>query len=232
MNIPPVVGSRAWFWRILACLALGAVLGLAGGRPAAAEDGLLPRLRESGRLHLGGDEDSMPLSYGDGRGQLLGYQIDICLRIVDAIRRQWDLPALRVVPVPTTAASRVALLGNGSIDMSCGANPVSNANLGLGLLSHATAVLELGLLTRADRAELQLAQIGGQRVVVMSGSPALGRLRGFLRNSQLSVVEVPARTTDAMRSLLDEGRGDVLLLPDAQLLALTEAVDRSEQETT
>ncbi|MEI2422723.1 hypothetical protein V6O07_20765, partial [Arthrospira platensis SPKY2] len=61
----------------------------------------LERIKERGYITLGHRESSVPFSYYDAQGQVVGYSHELSLRIVDAVRRQLDEPllVLRLVPV-------------------------------------------------------------------------------------------------------------------------------------
>jgi glutamate/aspartate transport system substrate-binding protein len=48
--------------------------------------GTLKKVKDSGSITLGIRESSYPLSYLDEKQQPIGYHIDICNRIVDAVK--------------------------------------------------------------------------------------------------------------------------------------------------
>jgi ABC-type amino acid transport substrate-binding protein len=84
-------------------------------RAQGNEDTLL-RISQSGRIVLGVRDTAIPLSYLDASGAHIGYHMDVCLRLVAAIRQRFDLPQLKVVTVPVTLSTRFALLNNNTID--------------------------------------------------------------------------------------------------------------------
>ena len=77
---------------LLAAAGLAALLLIAP--PAApADNGTLQKIKASGGITLGVRESSIPLSYLDAAQQPVGYHIDICNRIVEAIKAH-DLKGL------------------------------------------------------------------------------------------------------------------------------------------
>ncbi|MFX5233368.1 transporter substrate-binding domain-containing protein, partial [Acinetobacter baumannii] len=46
--------------------------------------------------------------------------IDICLRIVDAVKKELKLDQLKVEFNPVTSSTRIPLLANGTVDLECG----------------------------------------------------------------------------------------------------------------
>lgn len=96
-------------------------------QPAVAGEltGTLKKLHELGAITIGHRESSIPFSYYDDKQQVIGYSMDICAAVVDAIKEKLDMPNLRVELTPVTSANRIPLLANGTVDLECG----STANL-------------------------------------------------------------------------------------------------------
>src|SRR5207249_11251938 len=72
---------------LLAGFAATAVALLAGFE-AAAQDGTLKKIKDSGSITIGHRDASIPFSYYDDRQQPVGYAVDLCMRIVDAVRSE------------------------------------------------------------------------------------------------------------------------------------------------
>ncbi len=103
------------FSRLLAALFVaGALTGT-----AAAQD-TLKKVRDSGSITIGHRDASIPFSYYDDKQQPVGYAIDLCLRIVDAVKNELKMPKLDVKYQLVTSANRIPLMGNGTIDLECG----------------------------------------------------------------------------------------------------------------
>src|SRR5215510_9915362 len=98
-----------------------AVLGLTAV-PAAAQEhaGTLKKIKDAGAVTLGHRESSVPFSYYDDRQQVVGYAMDLCGRIVDALKKELKVDKLEVKLNPVTSATRIPLMANGTIDLECG----------------------------------------------------------------------------------------------------------------
>ena len=61
--------------------------------PAHASEltGTLQKVKETKDMILGIQEASVPFSYLDGDQKAVGYAVDICMKIVDAVKRQLNL---------------------------------------------------------------------------------------------------------------------------------------------
>ena len=88
--------------------------------PASAQSGTLDKVKNSGTITLGHRDTSIPFSYYDDKQQVVGYAMDICYRVVDAIKGQLKLSKLDVKLNPVTSATRIPLMANGTIDLECG----------------------------------------------------------------------------------------------------------------
>src|SRR5574338_1653957 len=98
--------------------ALLAALALAGS--AAAQEGTLKKIKDSGSITIGHRDASIPLSYLDDNGKPIGYAMDLCHRIVDAVKADLKMPKLQVKYQLVTSANRIPLMANGTIDLECG----------------------------------------------------------------------------------------------------------------
>jgi ABC-type amino acid transport substrate-binding protein len=53
--------------------------------------------------------------------EVIGYSIDLCMKIVEAIKVTQKLPKLQVKLQPVSAATRIPQIANGTVDLECGA---------------------------------------------------------------------------------------------------------------
>ena len=100
-----------------ALLAAGTIAGAASAQQPA---GTLDKIKSTGTITIGHRDVSIPFSYYDDKQQAVGYAIDICMRIVDAIKAELKLAKIDVKFNPVTSATRIPLMANGTIDLECG----------------------------------------------------------------------------------------------------------------
>jgi glutamate/aspartate transport system substrate-binding protein len=98
-----------------------AVLGFLNA-PASAQGltGTLAKIKQSGAITLGYRESSVPFSYYDENQKVVGYAMDLCYRIVDAVKTDLKMGKLDVKLNPVTPSTRIPLIANGTIDLECG----------------------------------------------------------------------------------------------------------------
>src|SRR6202795_1467422 len=90
--------------------------------PALAQDltGTLKKIKDTGTITFGHRESSVPFSYYDDNQKVIGYAMDLCDRIADAVKKELKLDKLEVKLNPVTSATRIPLIGNGTVDLECG----------------------------------------------------------------------------------------------------------------
>jgi len=105
---------------VLLLIALVAGAGLSAAAQGQALTGTLKKIKDTGTITLGHRESSIPFSYFDDKQQVVGYAMDLCYRIVDAIKAELKMPKIDVKLNPVTSATRIPLMANGTIDLECG----------------------------------------------------------------------------------------------------------------
>ena len=105
----------------ISLVAIGATLLLTSVTSVyAAESMVLKRIKERGSINMGHRESSVPFSYIGQDGKPQGYSIDLCMKFIDAVKAELEMPNLEVNLVPVTSQTRIALMANGTIDLECG----------------------------------------------------------------------------------------------------------------
>src|SRR5690242_18271726 len=89
---------------------------------ASAEEltGTLEKIRSTGVITIGNRESSIPFSYYDSNGKVVGYAMDLCYLAADAVKAKLGLEKLDVKLVPVTPSGRIPAVLNGTIDLECG----------------------------------------------------------------------------------------------------------------
>src|SRR5262249_51671245 len=100
-------------------LALAAAIGASGAR-AEELTGTLKNIKDTGAITLGFRDSSIPFSYLDDNQKPVGYAMDICAKIVDAVKKELKLDKLEVKLNPVTSSTRIPLMANGTTDLECG----------------------------------------------------------------------------------------------------------------
>ena len=83
-----------------------AAIGVLSGT-AVAQEGTLKKIKDTGTITIGHRESSVPFSYYDDKQQVVGYAMDLCNKIVDAVKADLKLSKLEVNLQPVTSATEL-----------------------------------------------------------------------------------------------------------------------------
>jgi glutamate/aspartate transport system substrate-binding protein len=91
------------------------------GDAAIAEEltGTLEKIRSTGVITIGHRESSIPFSYYDKNEKVVGFGMDLCNVVADAVKARLGLAKLEVKLVPITPSLRIPSILSGKIDLAC-----------------------------------------------------------------------------------------------------------------
>jgi glutamate/aspartate transport system substrate-binding protein len=150
----------------------------------------LDKIRQSGTIALGHRESSIPFSYDAGTGKPVGFAVDLCMKVVDAIKDQLKLPALKVTYTPVTSANRIPLVQNGTIDLECGSTTNSMARQQQVAFSPNYFVTNVSAAVKKSSGIGSLADLNGKTIVTTTGTTSIPLLRAYKRTENVQVNEI------------------------------------------
>lgn len=102
-------------------LILAATALCVAGHAAIAQEptGTLEKIRSTGVITIGHRESSIPFSYYDKNEKVVGYGMDLCYLVADAVKASLGLAKLEVKLVPITPSLRIPSILSGKIDLAC-----------------------------------------------------------------------------------------------------------------
>lgn len=81
--------------------------------------GTLKKIKDSGTIVIGHNEDSPPFASFGADGKPLGYSIDICNKIAEEVKAELKMDNLTVKYQAVNGQTRTPLLINGTVDLVC-----------------------------------------------------------------------------------------------------------------
>jgi glutamate/aspartate transport system substrate-binding protein len=201
-------------------LALTASLALA--LPATAQEltGVLKRIKDSGEMTIGHRDASVPFSYLDDKQQPVGYSMDLCLRVVDAVKAQLKLPALKVVYNPVTSANRIPLIANGTIQIECGSTVNNVERQQQVAFSDTTFIVSTRFIAKRASNLKTLADLRGKTVVCTAGTNTLARVNGLNQKQNLGMTILTGKDHAESLLMVDSGRAAAFFEDDILLTGL------------
>src|SRR3982750_3306774 len=160
--------------------------------PAAAQEGTLKKIKDGGAVTIGHRDASIPFSYYDDKQQPVGYAMDLCARIVDAIRTELKMPKLDVKYQLVTSANRLPLMANGTIDLECGSttnNAARQKQVSFTITHYLTATRVVSKKAANLKSE---ADLKGKTMVSTSGTTNIKQLRDLNTSKNMGMNIIPA----------------------------------------
>lgn len=149
--------------------ALGCALFLLAPLTCGAND-TLAKMREGQRIVIAHRESSVPFSYLDDDKRPIGYALDLCLKIVDAIKRELKLPRLDVQYLAVNPSNRMQAIAEGRADLECGSttNTAERRQKVAFTVSHFIASSRM--IVRTDSGIKNWVDLSGKRIVTTKGT--------------------------------------------------------------
>lgn len=168
-------------------------LGLSSPIALAAEDGgTLDKIAASGEIVIGHRESSLPFSYLDANQQPIGYSIDLCMKVVDAVAAELG-KELTVKYVPINPKTRIALMANGTIDLECGSTTNNLTRQQQVEYLPTTFVTGTKILTRKDSGITSIADLDGKAVALAQGTTNERVIKAAIEAAGIDVKVLPVR---------------------------------------
>lgn len=202
--------------------ALTCAMLVSGSASAGAEEltGTLARVKELGYITIGHREASIPFSYLDDKRQPVGYAMDICAKIVDAVKHELKLDKLEVRYQLVTASMRIPLMANGTIDLECG-NTTNNAERQQQVWYTNTHFLTASrFVSKVELHIGSIADLKGKTVVAPAGSTNIKQALEFNSRLNLGMTIIPAQDQGEAFLMVETGRAVAFIQDDIVLAGL------------
>lgn len=208
-------------------LSTGIFLGLLASTQIQAQT--LEKIRTQNEVTLGVRDGSVPFSYLDNDQKPIGYSVDVCMKIVDAIKVDLKLPNLKVTLLPVTASTQIPLIANGTADLVCGV--VTNNAERQKVISYSPTffITANSVLSKKSSSIRSLDDAKGKTVVTTSGSASIRILNEINKERNLGHTIVAARDQPEAFLTLESGRAAAYVLDDV-ILATQRALSKSPND--
>ena len=201
-------------------IALLAAAALGFAAAAGAQEGTLKKVKDSGSITIGHRDASIPFSYYDDRQQPVGYAMDLCLRIVDAVKSNLKMPNLKVNYQLVTSANRIPLMANGTIDLECGST-TNNLERQKQVWFTITHFVTANRWVAKRSAKLdKLEQLKGKTIVSTAGTTNIKQMTELNAAKNLGMNIISANGHPEAFQMVETGRAAAFAMDDILLYSL------------
>jgi glutamate/aspartate transport system substrate-binding protein len=187
--------------------------------PVQAQDlsGTLKKIKDTGSITIGHREASIPFSYLDDKQQPVGYAMDLCMKIVDAVKTELKMPNLKIALQPVTSANRIPLLQNGTIDIECGSTTNSVERQKQVAFGPTYFVINVTAAVKKSSGIKTLAELNGKAISTTSGTTAVPLLKKYEKTASIDVKEIYGKDHAESMQLLSTDRVTAFVMDDILL---------------
>ncbi len=196
--------------------------GLLTAVPAMSQGltGTLEKVKETGTIVVGFRETSIPFSYLDDKQQPIGYALDICAKIVDAVKVELKMPGLKVQTMGVTSSNRIPLMANGTIDLEC-ASTTNNADRQKQVSFTNTHFLTASkFVAKKSSGIANIDGLKGKTVASVAGTSNIVQLNQVNASRKLGITVLAAKDVVEAFLMVETDRAAAFVMDDVILSAL------------
>jgi glutamate/aspartate transport system substrate-binding protein len=190
--------------------------------------GTLKKIRDAGSVTIGYREASFPFSFVRQGAAPAGYSIDLCLGIVDEIRRELNGAAIKVSYQLVTAETRIEAVTSGKVDLECGSTTSNIERQKRVAFSPIIFVAGTKLLVKRGSGIASYRDLAGKRLVVTSGTTNEAAMHLLNDKYHLGITIRSAPDHQQSYALLTSGQADAFATDDVLLYGFI-AANKAQQ---
>lgn len=190
--------------------------------PASAQEltGTLKKIKETGSITLGFRESSVPFSYLDDKQQPVGFAMDICNKIVDAVKKELKLEKLEVKLNPVTSSTRIPLIANGTVDLECGSTTNNAERQKQVAYTNTHFITASRYVTKVASKINKIEDLKGKTIVSTSGTTNIKQAQEANTAKNLGMTIMPAKDHAEAFLMVETDRAVAFVMDDILLASL------------
>ncbi len=188
--------------------------------PAAAQEGTLKKIKDGGSITIGHRDASIPFSYYDDQQKPIGFAMDLCAKIVDAVKADLKMPKLEVKYQLVTSANRIPLIANGTVDMECGSttNNIERQKQVSFTITHFLTASRY--VTKKSSNIKSIDDLKGKTIVSTAGSTNIKQATDMNTAKNMGMNIIPANGHPEAFQMVETGRAVAFVMDDIILSSL------------
>ena len=178
--------------------------------------GTLAKVRNAGAVTIGYRESSIPFSYLSARKEPIGYSVELCKQLVDAMGDAVH-KTLAIKWTPVTSASRIDAVASGQVDLECGSTTSNLERQKRVAFSPTMFVSGTKLLVKKGSALKDYRGLVGKTVAVTAGTTNEKAMRDLSERFKLNLNIVVSADHAESFNLVKTGKADAFATDDVLL---------------
>jgi glutamate/aspartate transport system substrate-binding protein len=180
----------------------------------------LDRIKQTGKIIIAHRESSVPLSYLDANKKPVGYAVDLCLRLADAVKKKLNMPRLDVSYLMVTGATRIPAIAEGKADLECGSTTNNAERRQKVAFTVPHYITGARYLVRADSKIDDLPNFDGKKLVSTKGTTPLKAVNAANKERLIGITVLEVADHAAAVTMVENGEADGFAMDDVLLYGL------------
>jgi ABC-type amino acid transport substrate-binding protein len=200
-------------------IALAALI-LAVSAPAAVAGPALDRIKQSGKIVIAHRESSVPFSYVLPDKKPVGYAVELCLKVAEAVRKKLEMKALAPEFLQVTPANRIAVIAEGKADLECGSTTNNKERREKVAFTVPHYITGARYMVRADSRIDDLQHFEKKKLVSTKGTTPLKAIHQANNERLLGIAILEASDHAKAVEMVENGEADGFAMDDVLLYGL------------
>jgi len=193
---------------------------LAALAPAALAGPGLERIKQTGKIIIAHRESSVPFSYVLPDKKPVGYAVDLCLKIAEAVRKKLELKTLQPEFLLVTPANRIQTIADGKADLECGSTTNNAERRQKVAFTVPHYIAGARYMVRADSKIDELPHFEGKKLVSTKGTTPLKAIDQANKERLLGITILEAPDHARAVEMVEKGEADGFAMDDVLLYGL------------
>ncbi|HEY0858259.1 MAG TPA: amino acid ABC transporter substrate-binding protein [Albitalea sp.] len=181
---------------------------------------VLDRIGQSGKIVIAHRESSVPFSYVLADKKPVGYAIELCLKLAEAVRKKLELKTLVPEYLQVTPANRIAVIAEGRADLECGSTTNNAERRQKVAFTVPHYIAGARYMVRGDSQVEDLAHFEGRKLVSTKGTTPLKAIEQANRERLLGITLLEAPDHAKAVEMVEQGEADGFAMDDVLLYGL------------
>ncbi len=217
--------------RKLTTMAMAAALAIGFSAAAGAQDlyGTLKKVKDSGTIVIGHNEDSPPFASFGPDGKPMGYSIDLCNLIAEAVRVELKMDKINIKYQAVNGQTRTPMLVNGTVDMVCATTTNTLARQRQLDFLNTMFITGNRILTKKGRGIKEIEDLKGKTVSANPGTTNELVLKELNEKLNLGIKILPTKDQPQAWIALETDRSDAHMTDEVVEYGLIAKAKNPEQ---
>ncbi|MBT3071631.1 amino acid ABC transporter substrate-binding protein [Rhodomicrobium sp. Az07] len=182
--------------------------------------GTLKKIKDTGTITIGYRETSIPFSYLGAENKPVGFAMDICEKVVDAVKKELKDDSIKTNYVAVTSSTRIPLIANGTVDLVCGSATNNAERQKQVSYTNSHYLSESKYVTKKASKINSIADLKGKTVVSTAGTTNIRQLNERNQADNLGLTILTAKDHAEGFLMVETDRAVAFVMDDILLAGL------------